>query len=105
MAQPTNSEEPTLDSVREAYAISGAGIDFKHVFFEQSMLFTDWFEAQIRQAMVQGLRDGVEAIELVMKDPMRRRPVIGDMPTDFANDIEWAVLILKNLADELKRES
>lgn len=39
-----------------------------------------------------------QAIEATFADPERRRPVIGPLRTDMANDVQWCALIVRSFA-------
>lgn len=66
---------------------------------------SEWLEEKIRQAKAEALEEAAEIVSTIMNDPERVRPQIGPMRTDLANDIEWALLILRGQAAGIREES
>lgn len=59
----TNGSEPYTPSVeegREVFALSGEGLDFKHVYFERRAAFDRMLAQVRREAAAEALRDAAE---------------------------------------------
>jgi hypothetical protein len=65
---------------------------------------SDVLASHDRRVRAEALRDAAELVVKAMTDPDRRRPLspTAEVATDFANDTEWAALIIRAEADRIE---